>query len=108
MYTFCLVIDGKRNGIDYMKVTYIFGSHTNTCDLSNVDQLELVRTRVSFYKKCIDHVLSGTMVRMGDLYSVDAQSMVEILRKTLPERKDMDRHIVYKSGYIQVPPKDHW
>ena len=48
------------------------------------------------------------MVRMGGSYSVDVQSMVEILRKTLPERKDMDRHILYKSGYIQVPPKDHW
>ena len=35
------------------------------------------------------------MVRMGGSYSIDVQSMVEILRKDLPERKDMDRHMVY-------------
>ena len=35
------------------------------------------------------------MVRMGGSYSIDVQSMVEILRKALPERKDVDRHMVY-------------
>ena len=35
------------------------------------------------------------MVRMGGSYSIDVQSMVEILRKALPERKDVDRHIAY-------------
>ena len=32
-------ITGIRNGINCVKITYIFGSHTNTCDISNVDQL---------------------------------------------------------------------
>ena len=35
------------------------------------------------------------MVRMGGSYSIDVQSMVEILRKALAERKDVDRHMVY-------------
>ena len=55
----------------------------------------LVRTRASSYKKCTDQVLSKTMVRMGCSYSINVQSMVEVLRKTLPKRKDVDRHTVY-------------
>ena len=74
---------------------YFGGPHTNTYDPSNVDQLVLVRTRASSYKKCTDQVLSEIMVRMGASYSIDDQSMVEILRKTLPERKDVYRHMVY-------------
>ena len=35
------------------------------------------------------------MVRMGASYSIDDQSMVEILRKALSERKGVDRHMVY-------------
>ena len=35
------------------------------------------------------------MVRMGGSYSINVQSMVGILRKALPERKDVDRHMVY-------------
>ena len=98
-YCWCIrfnwVIAGKRNGIDCVKITYIFGSHTNTCDPSNVDQLLLVRTRVSSYKKCTDQVLSKIAVRMGGSYSINIQSMVEILRMALLERKDVDRPMVY-------------
>ena len=78
-----------------MKITFISGSHTNTCDTSDADQLVLSRTRVRSYSKCTNHVLSEIMVRMGGSYSIDVQSMVEILRKALPERKDVDRHMVY-------------
>ena len=74
---------------------YFFGLHTITCDPSNVDQLVLVRTRASFYKKCTDQVLSKIMVRMGGSYSIDIQSVVEVLRKALPERNNVDRHMVY-------------
>ena len=35
------------------------------------------------------------MVCMGGAYSIDVQSMVEVLRKALPERKDVERHMVY-------------
>ena len=35
------------------------------------------------------------MVRMGGSYIIHIQSMVEILRKALPERKVVDRHMVY-------------
>ena len=35
------------------------------------------------------------MVRMGGSYSIDVQYMVEVLRKALPERKDVDRYMVY-------------
>ena len=47
-------IAGRRNGIDCVKVTYILGSHTNTCDTSNIDQLVLVITRARSYKKYTD------------------------------------------------------
>ena len=90
-----LVVASKRKSIDYVKITYISGSHTNTCDPSDVDQLVLTRTRASSYSKCTNHVLSEIMVTMGCSYSIDIQSMVEILRKALPERKDVDRHMVY-------------
>ena len=89
------VITGRRNGIDCVKITYIFGSHTNTCDPSNIDQLVLIRTRASSHKNRTDQVLSEIMVRMGGSYSIDGQSMVEILRKALPERKGVDHHMVY-------------
>ena len=89
------IIVGRRNDIDCVKITYIYGSHTNTCDPYNVDQLALVRTRASSYKKCTDQVLSKIMVRMNRSYSIDIQSMVEVLRKVLLERKDIDRHMVY-------------
>ena len=35
------------------------------------------------------------MVRMGGSYSIDIQSVVEVLRKALPERNNVDRHMVY-------------
>ena len=87
------VVPSKGHGVDSVKITYICGSHTNICDPSNVDQLVLARIRSRSYKKCTDQVLSEIMVRMSGLYSINVQSMVEILRKTLPERKDMDRHV---------------
>ena len=89
------VVAGKRIGIDDVKITFISRSHTNTCDLSDADQLVLTRTRARSYSKCTNHVLSEIMFRMGGSYSIDVQSMVEILRKALPERKDADRHMVY-------------
>ena len=87
-------IAGRRNGIDYVKISYIYGSHTNACAPFNVVQLVLVRNRASSYKNCIDHVLSEITVRMGGLYRIDVQTMIEVLRKDLPERKDVDRHMV--------------
>ena len=35
------------------------------------------------------------MVRIGSSYNIDVQSMIEILRKAVPKRKDVDRHMVY-------------
>ena len=35
------VVPGKRKGIDKVKIIYVCGSQTNTCDPSNVDQLVL-------------------------------------------------------------------
>ena len=89
------VVAGKRTGIDCVKIIYISGSHTNTCDPSDVDQLVVTRTHASSYSKCTNHVLSKIMVQMGGSYSIDVKSMVDILRKALPERKDVDRHMVY-------------
>ena len=81
------VVPGKRHGVDIIKITYICGSHTNTCDPSNTDQLVLARTRARSYKKCRDQILSEIMVRMGGSFSINVQSMVEVFRKDLPERK---------------------
>ena len=79
-----------------MRITFISRSHTNTCDPSDADQLVLFRARARSYSKCTNHVLSEIMVRMGGSYSINVQStMVEILRKALPERKDVDLHMVY-------------
>ena len=52
------VVAGKRTGIDCVKITYISGSHMNTCDPSDVDQLILTRTRASSYSKYTNYVLS--------------------------------------------------
>ena len=85
------VVAGKRTGIDYVNIIYISRSHTNTCDPSDADQLILTRTRASSYSKCTNYILSDIMVRMSGSYSIDVQSMAEILRKALPERKDVLR-----------------
>ena len=55
----------------------------------------MARTSASFYKKRAYQVLSEIVVRMGGSYSIDFQSIAEILRKVLPERKDVDRNMVY-------------
>ena len=92
---FYWVVDDKCDGVDSVKIACISGSHTNTCDPSDADQLVLTTTRASSYSNCTNHVFSEIMVRMGGSYSIDVQSMVKILRKGLPERKDVDRHMVY-------------
>ena len=91
------VVPGKRQCDDKVKITYTCESHTNTCDPYNVDPLVLARTRASSYKKCTDQVLSEIVVRIGSSYNIDVQSMIEILRKAVPKRKDVDRHMVYNS-----------
>ena len=93
------VVPGKRQDGDKVKITYICGSHTNTCDPSNVDQLVFVRTRASSYKKCTYQILCEIMVRMGSSYNIYVQSMIEILRKALPKRKNVDRHMVYNARF---------
>ena len=98
-YDWCIrfnwVVPGKRQGVDKVKITYICGSHTNTCDPSNVDQVVMARTRASSYKKCTYQVLSEITVHTGSSYTIDVQLMIEMLRKTPPERKDVDSHMVY-------------
>ena len=89
------VVSGKRQDVDKVKITYLCGSHMNTCDPSNVNQLVMARTRASSDKKCIDQVLSEIVIRMGSSYNIDIQSMIDIFRKSLPERKDVDHHMVY-------------
>ena len=59
------IVGGKRAGVNSVKITFISWSHTNTCDPSDADQLVLSRTRAHSYSKCISHVLSEIMVRMG-------------------------------------------
>ena len=59
-----------------MKIPFISGSHTNTCDPSDADQLVLSSTRARSYSKCTNHVLSEIMVRMGGSYSINVQFAV--------------------------------
>ena len=47
------------------------------------------------YKKVYRSGFSDIIVRMGGSYSINVQSMVEILRNVLPERTDVDCHMVY-------------
>ena len=75
------VVPGKRQDIDKVKIIYVCGSQTNTCDPSNVDQLVLARTRARSYRKFTEQGLSEIMVCMGGSNSINFQSMVEILRK---------------------------
>ena len=61
-------------------------SHTNKYDPSNIYQLVFARPRASSCKKCIDQGLCEIMVRVVSSYNIDVHSMIEILRKALPER----------------------
>ena len=72
------VVPGKRHGVDTIKITYIYGSHINTCDSSHIDQLVSGKTPAKSYKKCTDQVLSEIIVGMDSSYSINVQSMVEI------------------------------
>ena len=92
---FHLAVAGKRTCIDDVKIPCISRSHTNASDPSDADQLVLTRIRARSYSKCTNRVLSEIMVRMGGSYSIDVQSMVDILKKALLERKDVDHCMVY-------------
>ena len=66
--------------------------YSNTCDPSFVGQFILSRTRSGDYKRCGDEVLREIVVQMDIDPFVNIRAMTELLQKTLPDKKDVDRY----------------
>ena len=47
-----------------------------------------------YYARCSDEVLKEIMVQMAINLYVSVKSMTTLLQKPLPERKDVDRHMI--------------
>ena len=80
--------------MDPVVITRVTSSHSDSCDPSNVDQLVLCRPRSGAYVRCGDEVLKEIMVQMAINPYVSVRSMITLLQKVLPERKDVDRHMI--------------
>ena len=63
--------------------------HSNSCGHSYAGQFFLSRTRSSDYKRCNDEVLRKIIVQMTIDPFVNIRAMIELLQKTLIERKDV-------------------
>ena len=63
--------------------------HSNSCGPSYAGQFVLSRTRSSDYKRCNDEVLRKIIVQMTIDPFVNIRAMIELLQKTLIERKDV-------------------
>ena len=68
--------------------------HSNSCDPSYAGQFVLSRTRFSDYKRYNDEVLRKIIIQIAIDPFVNVRAMIELLQKTLIERKDVDRHII--------------
>ena len=68
--------------------------HYNTCDPSYVGPFVLSRTRSGDYTRCGDEDLRQIMVQMAIDPFVNIRVMTELLQKVLPNRKDVDRHMI--------------
>ena len=77
-----------------MVITRVTPSRSYTCDPLNVDQLVLCRSRSGAYARCGDEVLKEIMVQMDINPYVSVRLMTILLQKALPERKDVDRHMI--------------
>ena len=88
------VLKCKHTTSDSVAITSVIPSHFDTCDPTDVDQLVLYRSRSSAYAHCDDEVLKEMMVQMVINPHVSVRSMTTLLQKALPERKDVDRHMI--------------
>ena len=77
-----------------MVITRVIPSHSDSCDPTNVDQLVLCRSWSGAYARCGDEVLKEIIVQMAINPYVSVRSMTILLQKALPERKDVDRHMI--------------
>ena len=68
--------------------------HSNTCDPTYRGQLALCRTRYGDWKRCDDEVIREIIVQMDINYFVNVRTMTKIPQRALPERKDVDRHMI--------------
>ena len=67
--------------------------HSYSCDPSYVDQYIMSRTQSGEYKRFGDEVLRNIMVQMAIDPFVNVRVTTELLQKTLPERKDVGKHM---------------
>ena len=77
-----------------MVITNVIPSHSDTCDPTDVDQLVLCRSHSGAYARCGDEVLKEIIVQMTINPYGSIRSMTTLLQKALPERKDVDRHMI--------------
>ena len=82
---FLHVVKYNNKSSDPVVITRATPTHSDTCDLLNIDQLVLCRSRSGAYPRCGDEVLKEIMVQ------VDINPYVSV---RLPERKDVDRHMI--------------
>ena len=75
-----------------MVITSVIPSYSDTCDSTDLDQLVLYRSRSGAYAHCGDDVLKEIMVQMAINPYVSIRLMTYLLQKSLPERKDVNRH----------------
>ena len=68
--------------------------HNNSCDPTYVGQFVICRTRSGDYARCGDEVIREVMVQMVIDPFVSVRAMISLLRKALPDRKNVDRHMI--------------
>ena len=79
---------------EHVVIIRIIPNYSDSCDPTNVDQLVLCRSRSGTYARCGDVVLKEFMVQMAITLYVGVRSMTTLLQKALPERKDVDIHMI--------------
>ena len=75
-------------------ITGVDPVHSNSCDLTYVDQFVICRIRSGNYARCGDEVIREVMVQMAIDPFVSVRAMTSLLRKALPDRKNVDRHMI--------------
>ena len=88
------VINRYYKIMDSVVITSVSPMHYNTCAPTYIGQLFLCRTRSGDYKHCGDEVIGESMVQMTINPFVNVRAMTNLLQKALPERKDVDMHMI--------------
>ena len=88
------VVKFKHTTWDPVAITSVIPGHSDKYDPTDVDQLVLCISRSGAYACCGDEVLKEIMMQMAINSHVSVRSITTLLQKALPERKDIDRHII--------------